>query len=135
MALIEFKDLPDTSTPLTPDNLNHNFNELKVESGSNNNGSYVKFSDGTMICTHTVKTEEINTNYHFATANWRYPATFVETPKVIATANNWTTNMTVVKVYTYINYCGIMSLEFSLLSNTAQDLTTNVNLVAIGKWK
>lgn len=28
MALIEFKNLPDTSTPLSAENLNHNFNEL-----------------------------------------------------------------------------------------------------------
>lgn len=28
MALIEFKNLPDTSTPLNAENLNHNFNEL-----------------------------------------------------------------------------------------------------------
>ena len=28
MALIEFKDLPDTSTPLTADSLNNNFDEL-----------------------------------------------------------------------------------------------------------
>lgn len=29
MALIEFKNLPDTTTPLTAQNLNNNFNELK----------------------------------------------------------------------------------------------------------
>ena len=31
--MIEFKDLPDTSTPITADNLNNNFNELneKIE--------------------------------------------------------------------------------------------------------
>lgn len=28
MALIEFKDYPDTSTPLNAENLNNNFNEL-----------------------------------------------------------------------------------------------------------
>ena len=28
MALIEFKDLPDTSTPITASNLNNNFNEI-----------------------------------------------------------------------------------------------------------
>ena len=28
MALIEFKNLPDTSTPLSAENLNNNFNEL-----------------------------------------------------------------------------------------------------------
>lgn len=31
MALIEFKDLPDTSTPLNAENLNNNFNALKGE--------------------------------------------------------------------------------------------------------
>ena len=29
MALIEFKNLPDTSTPLNAENLNNNFNDLK----------------------------------------------------------------------------------------------------------
>ena len=29
MALIEFKNLPDTSTPLKAENLNNNFNEAK----------------------------------------------------------------------------------------------------------
>lgn len=29
MALIEFKNLPDTSTPINAENLNNNFNELK----------------------------------------------------------------------------------------------------------
>ena len=29
MALIEFKDYPNTSTPLNAENLNNNFNELK----------------------------------------------------------------------------------------------------------
>lgn len=28
MALIEFRDLPDTSTPITADNLNHNYKEI-----------------------------------------------------------------------------------------------------------
>lgn len=31
MALIEFKDLPDTTTPLTADNLNNNFNEVSKD--------------------------------------------------------------------------------------------------------
>lgn len=39
MALIEFKDLPDTTTPLTADNLNNNFNELNNK--INNINSYV----------------------------------------------------------------------------------------------
>ena len=46
MALIEFKDLPDISTPINAENLNNNFNELK------NN------IDGTIIWTNPDITQE-----------------------------------------------------------------------------
>lgn len=51
--MIEFKDYPDTSTPLNAENLNYNFSHI-VESGSNENGSWIKWADGTMICTKTI---------------------------------------------------------------------------------
>lgn len=67
MKKIVFEDLPSTKTPLNAENLNK-FQEnvetainetdtnLKtlingvVESGSNDNGNWIKFADGTMIC-------------------------------------------------------------------------------------
>lgn len=49
MELIEFKDLPNTDTPINAENLNYNFSHV-IESGSNENGSYIKFADGTLIC-------------------------------------------------------------------------------------
>lgn len=36
MALIEFKNKPDTTTPMTADNINHNFNELDNNIGDLN---------------------------------------------------------------------------------------------------
>lgn len=85
MALIEFKDYPNTDTPINSSNLNYNFQQINynleqqminvndkignldelntedkenilsainsiIESGSNANGSYLKFSDGTLMC-------------------------------------------------------------------------------------
>ena len=47
MALIEFKDLPDTTTPLNADNLNNNFNEL--DNKLNLKGSYAYFSQTTSL--------------------------------------------------------------------------------------
>jgi hypothetical protein len=49
MALIEFKDLPDTTTPLTADNLNNNFGELDdrlevTESGVSTMGNSAVFA-------------------------------------------------------------------------------------------
>lgn len=57
MEKINFKNLPDTSTPLNAENLNTMQNNIEnainviVESGSNRNGNWIKFGDGTMICT------------------------------------------------------------------------------------
>ena len=48
MSLIEFKDLPDTTTPLTADNLNNNFNELKpyvLYSNSTGSAGEITLSD------------------------------------------------------------------------------------------
>lgn len=53
MALIHFEN--NSAPYLNADNLNHNFNECFniIGSGSNSNGNYIKFSDGTMICTNS----------------------------------------------------------------------------------
>ena len=40
MALVEFKDLPDTSTPINAENLNNNFNELNNDFNNLNNLQY-----------------------------------------------------------------------------------------------
>ena len=67
MEKIIFEDLPSTKTPLNAENLNKiqenvetAINETNtnlktlingvVESGSNDNGNWIKFADGTMIC-------------------------------------------------------------------------------------
>ena len=62
-----------------------------VESGSNDNGSWIKYSDGTMICYKS--TGEINMNL---TTSWgslyegtinlgNFPAEFIETPTISVT--------------------------------------------------
>lgn len=64
MALIEFEDLPSTDTPINSENLNYNFNECKIESGSNSNGNWIKYADGTMECYKTVSgSADISTSW------------------------------------------------------------------------
>ena len=105
-----------------------------VESGSNANGSYIKFSDGTMIQSGTVNCN--TSSYGLIT----FPAAF-SSPNVIMIANN---------IY---NQSG----ELGLILTTQSDTTTTgviylrkyengnlvtvtntkvaVNWIAIGKWK
>lgn len=44
-----------------------------IESGSNANGNYVKFADGTLICTSMVG---VNKNSSNSTSMYNYPSTF-----------------------------------------------------------
>ena len=60
-----------------------------VESGSNENGSYVKYSDGTMICSHretkgtTIKNEWGQLKVSPIIDGFVYPVPFIERPHTI----------------------------------------------------
>lgn len=54
-----------------------------IESGSNANGSYVKYPDGTMIC----YIDSVFTGT-FTVETWTYPIAFVSIPSVQATVNH-----------------------------------------------
>lgn len=143
MALIEFKDLPDTSTPLTADNLNNNFNECYniVESGENANGRYIKYSDGTMICYKKIDCTGLSLPNEWG-AGWYYtivqggdfPQAFIETP----TINCWFGNTSVGCIV--MNYGAASSSttgNFLLLKVGSHGTLTSgyVYVTAIGKWK
>lgn len=60
MEKIVFEDLPSTNTPLNAKNLNQLQENIEnamssiVESGSNDNGNYIKFENGIMMCFQNV---------------------------------------------------------------------------------
>ena len=84
-------NLANLSTPVK-DNLVNAINSTVVESGTNGNGTYIKYTDGTMICTkrfiqqnvkltnswHSLFTNENDTNIDLG----NYAATFIEEPVV-----------------------------------------------------
>lgn len=67
MTKINFTNLPDTSTPINATNMNTLQTNVEnaigeiIESGSNANGEYIKFSNGKMICTKMI-TLQVNCN-------------------------------------------------------------------------
>ena len=114
----------------------------KIESGSNENGSWVKFPDGTMICSNDVNTGKLtwgqdsiiwySRNLEFPD----FPQEFIEPPRVIKNIQDinvsarsiWitgnsvptTTNAGTYNLATYWNATGT---------------TCTVTYIAIGKWK
>jgi hypothetical protein len=123
--------------------INYNERGIIVESGSNSNGSYVRWADGTQVCWLT---EDVNAtadcsvtasgvwrshtslNEHYT---WGFPSSFAYTPTVIASApknlghRNWADS-------TSVTTTGCSLIAFS--SDNA-DTGVVVTAIAIGSWK
>lgn len=104
-----------------------------VESGSNANGSYIKFADGTMICTHAI-TQSVAIDAAFAGGYrssgypWTYPLPFVGIPKVIPTEISLTC-FGAIPVFP-----GNASANYAYISVGSQGAASRtIGLVAIGR--
>lgn len=116
-------------------NLNNNIAKI-IEVGKNENGSYVKYDNGYMECSHTMSTDTQDTASHYQSGTWTYPATFVITPDVIGTPYNWNTNAYFVKVNPRVESSQVMQQVYSVSSNKVIDkVGDKVCLKASGWWK
>ena len=108
-----------------------------IERGSNNNGEYVKYADGTLICTYTatVTNQAIATAYgslFLGTRAWTFPHAFSSLPVCRGDAKwgnaaPWSSQSGVLitaAVFYFID-------NLSRASGTSTDLTFS----AIGRWK
>jgi hypothetical protein len=66
-----------------------------IERGSNSNGEFVRFADGTQICLRTASltaTAVTNAPFYYTTSGdeitWTYPASFISTPMVMGSCTS-----------------------------------------------
>lgn len=103
-----------------------------VEGGSNANGDYVRFADGTQICTFVGADVNANTaNGAIFTSSgsttWTFPATFSVAPRVTGSVGST------------LRWCGlgapgttsVIVRHYAAVSDTASQAS---RLVAIGRW-
>lgn len=99
-----------------------------VESGSNANGDYIKYADGTMICWGAKQTGTIT-----------FAETFISTPKMIVSVNNAQNNfMHVAQGSASSGSAGALVATYQSIGSTnawAIDNSVYINYIAIGKWK
>jgi hypothetical protein len=110
-----------------------------IERGSNSNGEYVRFADGTQICTHAVSVSlAINTpgftgfmgGFRSAEQTWTYPAAFTGIPVVVPVARNLTAFGAV-----SANVPGTTSATYAVTAVSSQSAATReISLTAIGRW-
>ena len=113
-----------------------------IESGSNTNGSYVKYSDGTMICHRAIETTmQCNEPWGSLyvgknTTEYNFPQTFIVIPQVIVeitpTGNNGCFGGALEKRTITTNSIS----GFAIFRGTsASEVAIKITLIAIGKWK
>lgn len=106
----------------------------EIESGSNENGSYIKFADGTMICRKTFSIGELAQNA-VATAGWIFPVAPINIDyqvigQIRTGGNNWDYLRS---IFTYVNLRGV-TINVKNTSSSIADAST-WDFIAIGRWK
>ena len=109
-----------------------------VESGSNNNGSWIKYSDGTMICwrQETVTDQAINKEYgslYQGTRQYTFPVPFVGNVNAKCTIFQYGTSASWGTAYSISN-TQVALRGFDAFSRAAGEKCT-IGYIAIGKWK
>ena len=124
-----------------------------VESGSNENGHYIKWSNGDLICRRSVSKESFKLSTSLSTTvqnikiyrsnavTWTYPIKFKEIPTVqstVATGLNGSRfclgriNGSATAQNVQIQ---LLAFEDFIESGLGYSNLNNVDLIAVGKWK
>ena len=133
--------------PINKTNLNHmddgieqNSNDIAniIESGSNDNGSWVKYSDGTMICwrQETVTDQAINNEYgsvFIGTRSFTYPIPFSTIPSLTCTSFRYGTSASWGAVVDTSTTTAVLR-GFDFFSRASGE-DCLIGYIAIGKWK
>lgn len=132
------------SNKTTSDKDTYNCNYINgiIESGSNSNGNWTKFEDGTMICTRTIAVTIDCTNswgslyYGQNNDKFNFAQSFIE-PPILNLQYITTGAMSFIPiVYSgiVIDKDGFKRIEIAR-PNSVTNVGVKVYLIAIGKWK
>lgn len=111
--------------------------EQMIESGSNSNGNYIKYSDGTMICYHQIQKNisniSISDGIYYAQQVFTYPQPFIEIPNV----SHFCAQTTGI-YWSGLGNNGVSDSKVAVRILKMSEFT-NVNItvgyIAIGRWK
>lgn len=111
------------------------------ETGSNANGRYIRFDDGTQIC-YGAPDVFLQADTSLLARNWTYPAAFIDTPQVIALPDATYTNISAadIKLVTPVQRV-TLSATTALLhiwrstGSFSAGADWVLSAVAIGRWK
>lgn len=110
-----------------------------IERGSNANGDYVKFADGTMICmlNISVTDQAINSQYttgvYQGTRSWFFPVSFVVAPAVAPGAFTWSGAANWSGLGSVPSTAAVVLRGFDAVPRAA-GTAVQISAIAIGRW-
>ena len=112
-----------------------------VESGSNADGEWTRWADGTQICSderrnagvHTGSTGVTGLGASDAIWEWTYPSSFVGTVAAVISAGR--SNDDVRKLWTTYTVITTSYVRYRTLTTSPTDITFRVSRIATGRWK
>jgi len=93
-----------------------------IECGSTASGDYIRWADGSQICSHSATASAA------ATSVWTFPVDFAFVPGISATANS------VAAHFANHNGASVSSLNFDAWDTTGARAALSCDLMAIGRW-
>lgn len=135
-----------TTNTYSCDYINNTINGI-VESGSNANGNWIKYADGTMICTATKLFENIDVNNSWGSLHetaeltlGNFPQQFISTPtgiNCIMITNSNSSGKGSAGFIEYIVETTNTSWGKTAIAKATSSVAANIglSLIAIGKWK
>jgi hypothetical protein len=117
---------------------NGNTSNAQIIYGSNSNGDFTKFPDGTLECKKELTAAEVNAiPTGWGGVSYAYPAEFLSAPAINHALFNGYVNNT--QGYATMDnvYCRSMSNSWNLRAKIASDGDDwdKLSLTAIGRWK
>jgi hypothetical protein len=109
-----------------------------IERGSNANGEYVRFADGTQICTSVITMVHVNTSNVGVT--WTYPAAFAAAPGLSLHLNALSAAPSTAEMSIFVANAASTTSVSTFLSrisggtNFVAGNTATVSAMAIGRW-
>lgn len=104
-----------------------------IENGSNSNGSYIKFADGTMICESlaqmTLTNDSQSGYFHIL-----FPAEYISAPNIICT-NSYHYYPDIIWATGEVTVNGVTLFWQKISGIVGANQTVDCRYVSIGKWK
>ncbi len=126
------------SMPLTLKKILQSIKNMQTEIITNENGTAIKYPDGTMICTlqTTVTDQAIDNAYgnlYQAQRVWNFPVPFIEKPAVSCSEFQWGSGAS----WGSIRGASATSATLRGTDIASRSTGTNVSIsaIAIGRWK